>query len=41
MVILQKSEEYQVWKLVSPGSVVLNHLRKVKLARLPKPNDVE
>ncbi|CAF5041851.1 unnamed protein product [Rotaria sp. Silwood1] len=37
----KKSEQYQVWKLVSPGSIVLNRLRKVKLVRLPEPNDVE
>ncbi|CAF5065028.1 unnamed protein product [Rotaria sp. Silwood1] len=37
----KKSEQYQVWKFVSPGSVVLNRLRKVKLARSREPNDIE
>ena len=37
----KKSEQYQVWKLVSPGSVVLNRLRKVQVGRLPEPNDIE
>jgi hypothetical protein len=37
----KKSEQYQVWKLVSPGSVVLNRLRKVQVRRLPEPNDIE
>jgi hypothetical protein len=37
----KKSEKYQVWKLVSPGSVVLNRLRKVQVGRLPEPCDIE
>ncbi|CAF4269883.1 unnamed protein product, partial [Rotaria magnacalcarata] len=37
----RKCEQYQVWKLVSPGSVVLNRLRKVQVGRLPEPNDNE
>jgi len=37
----KKSETYQVWKLVFPGSVVLNRLRKVKIGRLPEPDDIE
>jgi len=37
----KKSEQYQVWKLVSPGSVVLNRLRKVQVRRLPEPDDIE
>jgi hypothetical protein len=38
---IKKSEQYQVWKLVSPGSVVLNRLRKVQVRRLPEPDDIE
>lgn len=37
----KKSEQYQVWKLVCPGSVVLNRLRKLQTERLPELNDVE
>ena len=37
----KKSEQYKVWKLVSPGSVVLNRLRKVQVGRLLEPNDIE
>ena len=37
----KKSEQYQAWKLVSPGSVVLNRLRKVQIGRLPEPDDIE
>jgi hypothetical protein len=36
----KKSEQYQVWKLVSPGSVVLNRLRKLQVPRLPEPDDI-
>ncbi len=36
----KKSEQYQVWKLVSPGSVVLNRLRKVQVGRLHEPHDI-
>jgi hypothetical protein len=36
-----KSEQYQVWKLVSLGSVVLNRLRKVQVGRLSEPHDIE
>ena len=39
-ILLKKSEQYQVWKLVSPGSVVLNRLRKLQVPRLPEPNDI-
>ncbi len=35
-----KSEQYQVWKLVFPDSVVLNRLRKVQVGRLPEPHDI-
>jgi hypothetical protein len=35
----KKGEQYQIWKLVSPGSVVLNHLRKEPVERVPSGND--
>jgi hypothetical protein len=35
-----KSEQYQVWKFVSPGYVILNRLRKVQLGRLSEPHDI-
>ncbi len=38
---IKKSEQYQVWKLVSPGSVVLNRLRKAQIGKLPEPDDIE
>ena len=41
MTVYKKSEQHQVWKLVSPGSVLLNRLRKVQVGRLPEPNDIE
>jgi hypothetical protein len=31
----KKSEQYQTWKLISPGSIVLNRLRKKQIPRLP------
>jgi hypothetical protein len=37
----KKSEQHKVWKLVSPGSVVLNRLRKVQVGRLPEPHHSE
>jgi len=37
----KKSEQYQVWKLVPPGLVVLNRLRKVQEGRLPERNNIE
>ena len=38
---IKENEQYQVWKLVSPGSVILNHLREVQVGRSPEPNDIE
>ncbi|CAF3767738.1 unnamed protein product [Rotaria sp. Silwood1] len=35
----KKSEQYQTWKLLSPGSVVLNHLRKKQVPKLPESID--
>ena len=35
----KKSEQNQTWKLLSPDSVVLNHLRKKQLPRLPESID--
>ncbi|CAF4879870.1 unnamed protein product [Rotaria sp. Silwood2] len=32
----KKSEQYQTWKLISSGSVVLNCLRKKQVPRLPE-----
>ncbi|CAF3154460.1 unnamed protein product, partial [Rotaria sp. Silwood2] len=32
----KKSKQYQTWKLISPGSVVLNCLRKNQVSRLPE-----
>jgi hypothetical protein len=32
----KKSEQYQTWKLISPGSIVLNRLRKEQVPRLPE-----
>ncbi|CAF1172828.1 unnamed protein product [Didymodactylos carnosus] len=32
----KKSEQYQTWKLISPGSVVLNRFRKEQVPRLPE-----
>jgi hypothetical protein len=37
----KKSEKHKVWKLVSPGSVVRNRLRKVQVGRLPEPHHSE
>ena len=36
----KKSKQYQVWKLVSPDSAVLNHLRKIQVERLPEQSDI-
>ena len=36
----KNSEQYQVWKLVSPDSAVLNHLRKIQVERLPEQSDI-
>jgi hypothetical protein len=35
----KKSEQYQTWKLISPGSIVLNRLRKKQVSRLPESID--
>jgi len=35
----KKSEQYQTWKLISPGSIVLNRLRKKQIPRLPESID--
>jgi hypothetical protein len=40
MAFFLKSEQYQVWKLVSTDSVALNRLRKVQVGRLPEPHDI-
>ena len=38
--LFKKSEQYQVWKLVSPDSAVLNHLCKIQVERLPEQSDI-
>jgi hypothetical protein len=38
---MQKYEPYQIWKLVSPDSIVLNGLHKGQVGGLPEPNDIE
>ncbi|CAF1328449.1 unnamed protein product [Rotaria sordida] len=35
----RKSEQYQPWKLLSPGSLVLNRFRSEQVPRLPELND--
>ncbi|CAF4208097.1 unnamed protein product [Rotaria sp. Silwood2] len=32
----KKSDQYQIWKLISPDSIVLNRLRKKQVPRLPE-----
>ena len=36
-----KSKQYQVWKIVSPGSFVLNRLRNVQVGRLSEPHHID
>jgi hypothetical protein len=36
--LYKKNEQYQTWKLISPGSIVLNHLRKKTSTKITRIN---